>query len=76
MMATTVTTAAPPTTAGRTCSSILSDGIALARNFQNSSRGVAGPPDEKRFRASAQVLVDEAKRLGCPIPDAVQQVLR
>lgn len=73
---TTVTTGAPPTTAGRTCASILSDGVTLARNFRNESRGVAGPPDERRFRASAQLLVDEAKRLGCPVPDAVQQFLR
>ena len=76
MMATTLTTAAPPTTAARTCSSVLSDAMTLATNFRNESRGVAGPPDEKRFRASAQVLVDEAKRLGCPIPAAVQQFLR
>ncbi len=75
VLATPATTAGPVTTAGRTCSSILNDGLTLARNFQMESRGVAGPPDEARFRASAQVLVDEAKRLGCPIPDAVKQFL-
>jgi len=73
--ATTATTAGPVTTAGRTCLSILNDGTTLARNFRNESRGVAGPPDEARFRASAQALVDEAKRLNCPIPDAVKQFL-
>lgn len=75
VVASTVTTAAPVTKAGRTCSSILSDGLTLARNFRNESRGVAGPPDEARFRASAQALVDEARRLGCPVPDAVKQFL-
>ena len=75
VLATPATTAGPVTTAGRTCSSILNDGLTLARNFRNESRGVAGPPDEARFRASAQALVDEAKRLGCPIPDAVKQFL-
>jgi hypothetical protein len=75
VLATPATTAGPVTTAGRTCSSILNDGLTLARNFQMESRGVAGPPDDARFRASAQALVDEAKRLGCPIPEAVKQFL-
>lgn len=74
-LATTVATAGPVTTAGRTCAAILNDGLTLARNFRNESRGVAGPPDEAKFRASAQALVDEAKRLGCPIPEAVKQFL-
>lgn len=75
VLATTASTAGPVTTAGRTCLSILNDGLTLARNFQNESRGVAGPPDEARFRASAQALVNEAKGLGCPIPAAVKQFL-
>ncbi len=75
VLATTATTAGPATTAGRTCLSILNDGVTLARNFRNEQRGVAGPPDEARFRARAQALVDEAKRLGCPIPEVVKQFL-
>ena len=70
------TTVAPVTTAGRTCASILTDGLKLANDFKFESRGVAGPPDEARFKASARVLADEAKRLGCPIPAVVEQFLR
>ena len=69
------TTAVPVTQAGRSCSAILSDGVKLAESFRNESRGVAGPPDESAFRARAQVLLDEARSRGCPVPAAVEQFL-
>lgn len=73
--ATTLTTSAPATTAGRTCAAILADGVKLANDYRNESRGIAGA-DEAKYRARAQALVNEARRLGCPVPPAVDDFLR
>ena len=73
--ATTLTTSAPATTAGRTCAAILADGVKLANDYRNESRGIAGA-DEAKYRARAQALGNEARRLGCPVPAAVDDLLR
>jgi len=73
-VATPVTTAAPAQ-AGRGCLAILADGVKLARDYSNEVRGIAGA-DEAAYRARAQALVDEARRLGCKIPPGVEDFLR
>ena len=72
---TTPITTAPATTAGRSCAAILADGVKLAQDYRNESRGIAGA-DEAKYRARAQALVNEARRLGCPVPPAVDDFLR
>jgi len=66
---------APATTGGKSCLSIANEAIQLAQDFRNESRGIAGPPDEAAFRASAEALRAEAVALGCPIPAVVNQFL-
>jgi len=49
--------------------------VALARDYRNAQRGIVAP-DDAEYKARAQVLVDEARGLGCPIPAAVEQFLQ
>jgi len=75
-----VTPTTPATTAARAeptrgCLAILADGIKLARDYRNEVRGIAGA-DEAAYRARAQALVDEARRLGCQIPPGVEDFLQ
>ncbi len=69
------TTTAPARSGDRSCAAILSDGLRLATDWRNAQRGIVAP-DESEYRARAQVLLDEARSRGCPVPPAVDEFLR
>jgi len=74
------TTAAPATTTARAgatrgCLAVLADGLKLVRDYSRDVRSFAGA-DEAAYRARAQALVDEARRLGCRIPPGVEDFLQ
>jgi len=74
------TTAAPATTTARAeatrgCLAVLADGLKLLRDYSQEVRGIAGA-DEAAYKARAQALLDEARRLGCKIPPGVEDFLR
>ena len=70
---TTVTTEPAPTTTieqgdakGIACLNVATAGLAVRNDFNQASRGVAGPPDPEPYRERAAVLRAEHERLGCP----------
>jgi len=74
------TTTAPATTAApaqatRGCVAVLADGLKLSRDYIQDVRSFAGA-DEAAYKARAQALVDEARRLGCQVPPGVEDFLR
>ncbi len=71
--AATTTTARAEATRG--CLAVLADGLKLLRDYSQEVRGIAGA-DEAAYRARAQALVDEARRLGCRIPPGVEDFLQ
>ncbi len=74
------TTAEPATTparaeATRGCLAVLADGLKLVRDYSRDVRSFAGA-DEAAYRARAQALIDEGRRLGCRIPPGVEDFLQ
>jgi hypothetical protein len=70
---TTVTTEPAPTTTieqgdakGIACLNNATAGLAVRNDYNQASRGVAGPPDPEPYRERAAVLRAEHERLGCP----------
>ena len=70
---TTVTTEPAPTTTieqgdakGIACLNVATAGLAVRNDYNQASRGVAGPPDPEPYRERAAVLRAEHEGLGCP----------
>jgi hypothetical protein len=78
---TTVVTEPVPETPGTTsyiaspCFKFPTEVLKLQNDFRIESRGVA-LPDAAKYRARAQALLDEARRLGCPDPVGLSSFLR
>ncbi len=74
---TTDTPSASTTTpsGGSSCASVVSRALTLLENWRNDQRGIAGPQNEAQNRAEARALADEGRRLGCPVPAGIEQII-
>jgi len=71
----TTASSVAPTTAVRTCLSILTSGLKLNLDYSRDVKSFAGA-NEAEYKARARALADEARQLGCPVPASIQSFLR